>query len=485
MPIIGVIASSAKGAPGIPTIGTATNVGTGRAYNNGAATVTFTAGAGATATSFTATSSPGGFTATGASSPLTVAGLQSSVSYTFTVTATNAAGTSAASSASNSITATTVPQAPTIGTATRTNSTTVSLAFTAGATGGSTITSYTATSSPSVALTTSGTTSPLTLTGTFVQGQAYTFSIVATNANGSSSSSSASNSITVNPFPTLGAFSVSTNYPFNYYGIGAGSTNNDLVTAGGTNGQNSINQSYYWNGSSWSSKSGMASWSMYKTYLVGTDGSNFQIVSNAQGNGNETKFSTATGLWSAGTNLPTNAGINYATIGFTDGNKVHATAQQTTGSTGYIRTGTGAFTAASATKPEGTGGYAVGDRTNNNGYVWFDNGGSTYKLSGYNGTYSVYTDFGYRNSTIWAAGVIWGIMNENSGSTVNYLNTSTAAFVSTGITGPTSGTLGYTWTSFGWAAYGNELHMFGGRRSSPPDPSFPGVNLHYKANITT
>jgi hypothetical protein len=28
MPILGVIASSAKGAPGIPTIGTATNVGT-------------------------------------------------------------------------------------------------------------------------------------------------------------------------------------------------------------------------------------------------------------------------------------------------------------------------------------------------------------------------------------------------------------------------------------------------------------------------
>ena len=69
MPILGIISSSAKGAPGIPTIGTATNIGTSRAYNNGAATVAFTPGSGATATSFTATSSPGGFTATGASSP--------------------------------------------------------------------------------------------------------------------------------------------------------------------------------------------------------------------------------------------------------------------------------------------------------------------------------------------------------------------------------------------------------------------------------
>lgn len=195
MPIIGVIASSAKGAPAAPIIGTATNVGTGRAFNNGAATVTFTPGAGATATSFTATSSPGGFTATGASSPLTVTGLQSGVSYTFTVTATNAAGTSPASAASNSITATTVPQAPTIGTATDGGTgTTVSVAFTAGATGGSAITGFTATSSPG-SITGTGASSPITVSG-LTTGTAYTFTVTATNANGTSLASAASNSVT-------------------------------------------------------------------------------------------------------------------------------------------------------------------------------------------------------------------------------------------------------------------------------------------------
>ena len=41
-------------APYAPTIGTATDVGTARAYNNGAVTVTFTADATNAATSFTA-----------------------------------------------------------------------------------------------------------------------------------------------------------------------------------------------------------------------------------------------------------------------------------------------------------------------------------------------------------------------------------------------------------------------------------------------
>jgi hypothetical protein len=76
--------------------------------------VAFTAPAsngGATITSYTATSSPSGITGTlsqAGSGTITVSGLAGGTSYTFTVTATNSAGTSAASSASNSITTTPV-----------------------------------------------------------------------------------------------------------------------------------------------------------------------------------------------------------------------------------------------------------------------------------------------------------------------------------------------------------------------------------------
>jgi hypothetical protein len=178
--------------PQAPTV-SAANVGTGRAYNNGAATVTVSGGAtgGKAISSYTATSSPGSFTAT-SGSPLTVTGLQSATAYTFSVTATNANGTSTAT-VSNSITATTVPQAPTIGTATA-GTESASITFTGNATGGSTITTYTMTSNPG-SVTGTGAASPITVSS-LTAGTAYTFTVTATNANGTSTASAASNSIT-------------------------------------------------------------------------------------------------------------------------------------------------------------------------------------------------------------------------------------------------------------------------------------------------
>ena len=200
MPIIGVIASADKNVPNAPTIGTATDVGTSRAFTpqNGGGVVTFTAPTftgNSPILDYTATSSPSGFTATGAGSPLTVNGLAPNTNYTFTVTARNAIGSSAASAASNTMLSTTVPQAPTIGTATDGGTgTTVSVAFIGNATGGKAISTYTATSSPG-GFTGTGASSPITVSG-LTAGTAYTFTVTATNANGTSGASSPSNSVT-------------------------------------------------------------------------------------------------------------------------------------------------------------------------------------------------------------------------------------------------------------------------------------------------
>lgn len=195
-------------APYAPTIGTATNVGTSRAYNNGAATVTFTADARNAADSFTVTSNPGGYTGTGSSSPVTVEGLQSNTAYTFTVTATNTYGTSEASSASNSITATTVPATPSAPSASSptgyspgTNSagtTTDNISWSAPADGGSAITNYhwESTDGKSGDSGTSTSVSNISQEG----GTAQQYRVYATNANGNSAYSDYSNSVTTFSF---------------------------------------------------------------------------------------------------------------------------------------------------------------------------------------------------------------------------------------------------------------------------------------------
>jgi hypothetical protein len=185
--------------PGAPTAVSALDVGTGRAYNNGAANVTFTPSvSGDSATSFTVVSTPGSYTAIGASSPITVTGLQSNIGYTFAVTATNSAGSSAPSSSSSLITATTVPQAPTINSVTG-KSAKVDVDFTNGETGGKSISTFTVTRSSGG--TTTGASSPISVTS-LTGGTSYTFTMTATNANGTSISSNTSNSAT--PFSISG-----------------------------------------------------------------------------------------------------------------------------------------------------------------------------------------------------------------------------------------------------------------------------------------
>jgi hypothetical protein len=175
---------------------------------NTQATVSFTAPSndgGSAIISYTATSSPGGFTETlnqSGSGVMTVTGLTNGEAYTFTVTATSAVGTSAASGSSTSVTPATTPDVPTDVSAIAGNTQAI-VSFTAPSSdGGSVITLYTATSSPGNI---TGTLNPaeggaILVTG-LTNGTAYTFTVTATNAIGTSDASGSSTSVTLATVP--------------------------------------------------------------------------------------------------------------------------------------------------------------------------------------------------------------------------------------------------------------------------------------------
>lgn len=126
MPIIGNTASGGK-KPTTPTIGTATDGGTGTTVS-----VAFTPSTyiGKGTITYTATSSPGSLTGTGSGSPITVSGLTTGTAYTFTVKGdTNYGVASDNSAASNSVTPASPSSYESIATLTGTG-TNVALTFT-------------------------------------------------------------------------------------------------------------------------------------------------------------------------------------------------------------------------------------------------------------------------------------------------------------------------------------------------------------------
>ncbi len=178
------------GAPGAPK-GVKATVTAG--YAEASVSFNLPANNGSAITGYTVTSKPGGITASGGGSPITVTGLTNGTAYRFTVKAANAIGTGPASSPSNSVTPYTVPGAPLDVTAKAGNAE-AKVSFKAPVSnGGSPITSYTVTSSDGQ--TTKGNASPITVKD-LTNGTPYTFTITATNKAGTGTASSASNSVT-------------------------------------------------------------------------------------------------------------------------------------------------------------------------------------------------------------------------------------------------------------------------------------------------
>jgi len=246
MPVIGTIGGASlksfgftrggASSPSAPSIGTATRT-------SGAISIPFTPGfnGGSPVTSYTVTATPGGATFTGSSSPITATGLTLGQSYTFTVTATNAIGTSVPSGSSNSLKFAQVPYAPTIGTATVTSITSASITYTAPATSsGDAISSYTAIayasgSSTGITGTVNQAGSGTITLGGLTSGTPYTFVVYATNSLGNGTLSAQSNSITP-PVPT---------YAVSASG-GATSVNEGSAMVFNVTGTNITNGTYYW-----------------------------------------------------------------------------------------------------------------------------------------------------------------------------------------------------------------------------------------------
>lgn len=164
------------------------------------ATITWTpATTGVPASSYVVTSSTGGFTQTTTGTSATIYGLNSGTSYTFTVAATNAYGSSSA--ISSAITPTTTPQPPAAVTATITDATAYVTITAPTNIGGSPITSYSIYASGAGNTTTSsGATGTYLLSGLTI-GTTYTFSVYSNSAIGTSINATTSAPATATVIP--------------------------------------------------------------------------------------------------------------------------------------------------------------------------------------------------------------------------------------------------------------------------------------------
>jgi hypothetical protein len=182
--------------PGKPLGISATDVGTERGYNNGAANISFTKGAGEEPLYYLVSASPGNITVNTQSTSFLFEGLNSNVSYVFTVTAVNDAGVSEVSDSSSSILITTVPETPVLSSVSY-GYRKLTSSFSSVSSGGKSIINYTMSASPSTA--TSASAGSITISN--IEVGTYPVLIFASNANGNSLNS---NIINESPFDVTG-----------------------------------------------------------------------------------------------------------------------------------------------------------------------------------------------------------------------------------------------------------------------------------------
>jgi len=167
----------------------------GGASGNGSVNLTWSLPAASPpATLYTITSTPTTTTQSTVSTSFAFPGLAGGTSYTFTVVASNAAGSSVPTT-SSAATPTTLPNAPSAPTAASPNANQDVVSWSApSATGGTAITGYTLKSSDGPTYDYDGSTTSATISET--AGTAQTYQVLAKNANGNGPYSASSNSIT-------------------------------------------------------------------------------------------------------------------------------------------------------------------------------------------------------------------------------------------------------------------------------------------------